>query len=255
MRRGRNSERLKARLDLLVAPAAAASDALWGHPRLVELVPELLVMLHHTVRASVPLMEAGRDRALRLADHDAVAAQLAAYLGAHIPEERDHDLWLLADLAAIGVPRAEVLRLVPPPTVAALVGSQYYWILHAHPVALLGYIAVLEGYPASAARLARVIARTGLPRAAFRTLLEHADLDREHRHEVFRVLDRMPLTLGHAELTAVSGCTTLHLLTRALEELLEGHRPRRARPRSRQLARDRTLRQEPPQLASRFGDR
>ena len=36
---------------------------------------------------------------------------------------------------------------MPPPSVAGLVGSQYYWILHHHPVAFLGYVALMEGYP------------------------------------------------------------------------------------------------------------
>ena len=35
-------------------------------------------------------------------------------------------------------------------TAAALVGAQYYWIRHVHPVALLGYVMLLEGYPPSA---------------------------------------------------------------------------------------------------------
>ena len=30
---------------------------------------------------------------------------------------------------------------MPSPAVAALVGSQYYWLLHHHPVALLGFVA------------------------------------------------------------------------------------------------------------------
>lgn len=228
-----HSERLRQKLGLLLPQAHAASRALWSHPRFPELFPEYLFLLHCSTRASVPLMNAARDRARRIARADVVAARLAEYLAAHIPEERKHDRWLLEDLERLGMPRARVLERVPPPTVAALVGSQYYWVLHYHPVALLGYIAVLEGYPPSAAELERVIERTGLPRAAFRTLFEHSDLDREHRSSLYRALDRLPLVGEQPALIAVSGFWTLHLLSRLVEEILEAYGPgaRRASPR------------------------
>ena len=178
-------------------------------------------------------MQAARARAARTARVDPAAARLALYLTAHIPEERNHDQWLLDDLETLGVPRSEVLQRVPPPSVAALVGSQYYWVLHHHPVALLGYIAVLEGYPPSAAEVERVIARTELPRSAFRTLLEHADLDRTHRDRFFRTLDRLPLTHEQSALVVVSGFWTLHLMIELLEDILEEYSPAPARHASR----------------------
>ena len=76
----------------------------------------------------------------------------------------------------LGRPRSDVLARPPSPTVAALVGSQYYWIFHFHPVALLGYIAVLEGYPPSMAMIDQLEAGTGYPREAFRTMIAHAEL-------------------------------------------------------------------------------
>ena len=45
------------------------------------------------------------------------------------------------------MPRDEVLRRMPSPTVASFIGAHYYWIHHHHPVAQLGQIAVQEGYP------------------------------------------------------------------------------------------------------------
>ena len=47
--------------------------------------------------------------------------------------------------AGTGQNRWSILTRPPSPTVAAAVGAQYYWILHYHPVALLGYVATLEG--------------------------------------------------------------------------------------------------------------
>jgi hypothetical protein len=66
------------------------------------------------------------------------------YLERHIEEERHHDEWTLDDLAAVGIEPAQTLAIRPTANVAALVGAQYYWILHHHPVALLGYMATLE---------------------------------------------------------------------------------------------------------------
>ena len=71
---------------------------------------------------------------------------------------------------------------------ASLVGSQYYWIFHTHPVALLGYIAVLEGNPAPIEFLNEVVERTGLPRAAFGSMFKHAALDLQHRNDLDEVL-------------------------------------------------------------------
>ena len=148
-----HSRQLREKLTLVLAPASAASRALWTHPRVAELVPEYLFTVHCSARATITLMEAARDRARQLASSDRVAAVLARYLEKHIPEELHHDEWFLEDLEAFGVPRQRTLSRIPPSTVAAMVGSQYYWALHYHPVALLGFLAVLEGYPASAKQL------------------------------------------------------------------------------------------------------
>src|SRR5207237_421598 len=79
---------------------------------------------------------------------DPLGPPLAAYLREHVDEELGHDETLLGDLEAIGVPRLDVLAQVPSPSVAALVGGQYYWIHHHHPVSFLGYVAPMEGYTA-----------------------------------------------------------------------------------------------------------
>jgi hypothetical protein len=206
-----------------MAPASAATRRLWTHPRVAELVPEYLFTVHCSARATIALMEAARERSVQIASTDRVAARLAQYLDRHIPEELHHDEWFLEDLEALGVPREQTTSRIPPPTVAAMVGSQYYWALHHHPVALLGYLAVLEGYPASATQFEAIIARTGLPRQAFRTLLEHSDLDRDHRDELYQTLDTLPLTPQQVALIAVSAFATLHLATCALEEIVQSY--------------------------------
>ena len=125
--------------------------------------------------------------------NDPLAAPLARYLEEHVDEELGHDETLLDDLELLGVDRASVLARMPSPAVAALVGSQYYWILHYHPVAFLGYVALMEGYPPTPELIDELIERTGFPRDAFRTYVEHAELDPGHRDHLDRTIDSLPL--------------------------------------------------------------
>jgi Iron-containing redox enzyme len=215
------SGRLREKIELLLPVQLTAASRLVDHPRVAELYPEYLVTMHGVIRASVPLMEAARTRAAELHESDAVAAGLVEYLDEHIPEEADHDEWLLEDLELLGHRRASVLTKAPTSTVAALVGAQYYWIFHYHPVVLLGYIAVLEGYPPDPADVERLAGRTGFPPEAFRTLAAHAELDQHHRDELLDAIDALPLSEEQVDAVAVSALYTVHMTTRALEEITD----------------------------------
>jgi Iron-containing redox enzyme len=191
------------------------------HARLRELWPEYLSTQHEIIRATVPLTEAAAQRAGAIADEDPVAGGLARYLEEHAEEERDHDESLLDDLELLGVDRATVLDRMPSPTVASLVGSQYYWALHHHPVAVFGYIAVREGFPPTPGLIETLIKRTGYPREAFRTFAEHGELDPHHRAHLDRTIDSLPLTPRHEGVMGVSAIATADLAACSLEELLE----------------------------------
>jgi hypothetical protein len=214
-----NAERLRGTLGLVLGELLRAGERLLNHPRIRELYPEYLFTIHCVIRASVPLMETARDRARPMAHDDPVAAELADYLGAHIEEERDHDEWLLGDLETIGVDRVGILARPPSPTVASAVGAQYYWVLHYHPVALLGWIGLLEGYPPTPRMIDELLARTGYGPEAFRTLTAHAELDPHHGDELFEALDRLPLTAGQSAAIGLSAISSVHLLARALDEV------------------------------------
>jgi hypothetical protein len=223
---GRRTRRLRVKLGFVMPGVADASRRLNEHPRVRELYPEYLITTHGVIRASVPLMEAARDRARAMAvadPGDGVASGLETYLDAHIPEERGHDEWLLDDLELLGYERAFVLAQPPPPTVAAVVGAQYYWILHHHPVAILGYIAVLEGYPPSPELTEALIERTGHPRKAFRTMLAHGVLDPRHRDDLDAAIDPLPLTPEQEGVIGVSALSTARLLTQLLDEVVARH--------------------------------
>ena len=215
------SEALRRKIGLVLQQLVDASERICAHGRPREVYREYLRTSHCILRASVPLMETARDRALVLATDDPVAAELAAYLEHHIPEELDHDEWLLDDLEVLGVDRKSVLARPPAPSVAAMVGSQYYWILHYHPAAVLGYIAVLEGYPPSMAMIDGLVERTGYDRTAFRTLIAHSELDPGHADELDELLDRLPLTREQVGVIGLSAITTVRLSARVFDEVAD----------------------------------
>jgi hypothetical protein len=212
---------LRRKIGFVLPRLLEASDGLLAHPLVRKLYPEYLFTSHCVIRASVPLMEAAKARAEELAPADPVAASLAPYLEQHIPEELDHDEWLLEDLEVLGLDRADVLARPPSPTVAALVGAQYYWIFHYHPVALLGYIAVFEGYPPSPDMVDRLIATTGYSRDAFRTMIGHAELDPGHRDELDRLLDRLAPTREQSTVIGLSAMYSVDAFASAIDEVVE----------------------------------
>jgi heme oxygenase-like protein len=205
------SHRLRQKLKLV---STGSGRSFWSHPALSSLYPEYCFLSHCVIRASVPIMVAARDRAIALSGNrvigktNPVAEMLVPYLSRHIDEEHEHDEWLLNDMEVLRMPREEMLRRIPPAEVAEVVGAQYYWLHHAHPVSLLGYIAVLEGDPPREDEVEAAIERTGLPRAAFRTILSHAGLDPGHKEEFERFLDSLPLTPEQEALIGVSAIHT-----------------------------------------------
>jgi pyrroloquinoline quinone (PQQ) biosynthesis protein C len=166
-------------------------------------------------------MEEALRRSRELAGGDAVAAGMIEYLERHIEEERGHDQWLLEDLEALGVPARDVWARAPATSTARAVGAQYYWIRHHHPVALLGYIAVLEGEPPDAMFLDRTVEATGLPASAFRTLYAHSRTDVRHIREVEALLDGLPLEAAHRSLVGRSALLTVADLTETLLRVAE----------------------------------
>jgi hypothetical protein len=203
---------------LTVNLLGAATQRLLDRPELPRLIPAYLLLVHQMIRASVPLMETARREAMRR-DDDPVCRGLADYLARHIEEETNHDLWTAEDLESIGFERARIFRVHPPASVAALVGAQYYWVLHHHPVALLGYIALLEGNPPSPESIDDLQARTGLPASVFRTMRLHATADPGHTAALDRFIDDLPIDDDQESLIAVSAAHTGASFAYCLSEL------------------------------------
>ena len=200
------------------------SDQFWMHAQLAQIFPEFLFMMHSIIRSSVSLLNAAAESAQERGDSDAVSRQLVGYYKTHAIEETHHDDWLLDDLVAIGNERSEVLARLPSPAVASLVGAQYYWALHVHPVSLFGYLAVLEGNPTSLKELDGIRKKHGLPEVGLRTMIKHARLDPHHRDEIYARLDDLPLTQSQSELVALSAFHTFEHISEALQEILDSQR-------------------------------
>ena len=160
---------------------------------------DYLLDTYSIIQSSVPLMQAAYDNCINSQEETSLKAELRKYYKKHIQEEMHHDEWLLDDLESIGIPRRESLLRKPSQAVAELVGSQYYWIYHWHPVCLLGYISFLEGDPPKKEFILQLQKVTGYPDTAFRTLLKHSDVDIHHREELDKVLEVLPLTPKHEE--------------------------------------------------------
>ena len=214
-----SSSVLRRKIALALPPLVAAQRRLDHHPDPAAAWIAFLGALYGSMRASVPLLETALDRARELSPADPLAAGLTDYLHRHSEEERGHDEWLLQDLQSVGVDSTELLSRPPSGAVAALVGAQYYWVLHYNPVCILGYLMVIEGDPPSRRSLQDLESKSGLPPSAFRTMLEHADLDIDHAAELADLLDRLPLSSSHNEALGLSAISTVAGLTRILNEV------------------------------------
>lgn len=197
-----------------------AAQRFWSSPRLGEQIRPFFLTLYAVVHGGLQLMHAAQRRSGELALRgDGSARGLSDYLSRHIGEERDHESWLLADMEHCGIDSKLAQSRVAAGSVAALLGAQQYWIENEHPVAYLGYLAVIEGNPPSRHHIAEIQQRTGLKDEAFRTMREHADADAGHSAELRAVIDGLPVTDRQQQLIAFSAFETIHGLSRVFDEL------------------------------------
>lgn len=200
---------------------------LLDHPRARELYPPFAAAGSYLTLTMVPLMEAALGSSRMLAPRDPVAAGLVRYLERHIPEELHGGApgrAALDDLEAIGVDTAALREAPPPARVAAFFGTQFFWIWHRHPVAILGFLALEAFHPYTSA-VEALIEKTGLPREGFRQLLLHAKLDVLHAEELQRVIDSLPLEPEHEQLIALSAFQTMATLIDAWLDVVAAGAP------------------------------
>jgi hypothetical protein len=166
-------------------------------------------------------MQMTRERALGM-NGDPTSAILERYLQGHIAEEIGHDQWFLNDLEAVGWDRLTILTRPQSLSVAMMMGTQYYWILQYHPVAIVGFLIALECHPPSTGLINELISKTGYNRDAFRGLLGHAEADPHHGAELYQLLDQLPLTADQSAIVSLNAVHSLHMTALSLDEIVEG---------------------------------
>lgn len=134
-----------------------------------------LIFVHNVIAASEGLLRAACDRSI---------SELKAYFAEHLQEEAGHAFWLRHDLATADI---DVAALPVLPEAVAMAGSQYYLIHHVDPVALLGYMAVLECFPIEFGALEKLEEIHG--KQLCRTLRYHAEHDVSHGADVLDEID------------------------------------------------------------------
>jgi hypothetical protein len=206
--------RLRQVMELVGPQLSRAATFMWSAEPARERYLDWLGASHDLIRATGPLLAEAVSECVRRGE-----GELAAYFGEQLTEEFGHDRWVEQDWVAAGQDRAAFAARVPLPAAARLAGAQYYWIRHAHPVALTGHIAMLEWQPPSAGLPAKLMARTGLPVEAFRTLARHAELDTGHGRQLDKLLDRLSLTGQQQRLVTTSAMTTALGLVELMTEL------------------------------------
>ena len=158
-----------------------------------------LIFMHQVIIASEDLLiTAANCLGKGSFDND-----LRDYYQSHLEEEREHEAWLADDLRTAGI---EVKSIPLMRKAVEMAGTQYYLIKHAHPAALLGYMAFLEGFPMPMEVVDMLEDTHG--KDLFRTLRFHADHDLEHCKDLFKIIDTVPehlhqLVLNSATQTAI----------------------------------------------------
>ncbi|MFT5758403.1 MAG: hypothetical protein ACI9LM_003144 [Alteromonadaceae bacterium] len=194
---------------------ASIFNGLAVHP---EVCIEHIWINQMVARATVPLMQEVVKVAKGMPD-DPISAPLIKYMTRHIAEETDHDQWYANDLALLGIPNEQMYARIPPPNVAALVGSQYYWLQHYHPVAFMGYLACLEVYHPTVEYVEGLIKKSGLPAEGFSTIMEHAIIDAHHSQDIIDTLNALPLTEEQYKMVEMSAFQTFRYVALVMEDV------------------------------------
>ena len=106
---------------------------------------------------------------------------------------------------------------------AQLIGAQYFYALHGHPVAVLGYMWVIEvHHPQRSSRHPTAHRRnwpseSRLPPTARARRLGY----RARTCELEEVIDELPLSPAHEELLGLSALLTVQLTADALMDVFE----------------------------------
>lgn len=206
----------------LVSETDEARRAFETHPKLLDAVAHgldreryqrLLLELYHVVWHFNPVCAAA---ASRLDDRH---REVRYFLYEHMHEESGHEVWVLNDLAAIGVDAATATAHSPSIYTQALNGYNYWATERLHPCAALGMLYTLEviasvyGGPFAAA-VKESLLLDGEQGISF--IGSHASLDQQHMAELRKVLNRIS-DADAASAIKAAALVNFHHFTRIIE--------------------------------------
>jgi pyrroloquinoline quinone (PQQ) biosynthesis protein C len=190
-----------------------------GHGMSVERYRALLLELYHVVWHFNPVCAAAAAR-MGSPAHDPDAA-LRYFLYEHMQEESGHENWVLNDLEAVGVTRADAMAHRASAHTLALNGYNHWSAAQRHPGSVLGMLYALEviasvyGGPFSSA-IRESLLLEGDAGVSF--ISSHATLDSQHMAELRQVLNRITDAAAR-EAVVESVQVNFHHLTRILEAI------------------------------------
>lgn len=215
-----NFERLSKNLHLMALRAESVNSNFVEKSYIPEVCTTHILFNQMVARATVPLMEEVIVEAEKNLD-DPVSYPLIKYMKKHIAEETDHDKWYADDLVHHGMSKDELFSIMPSGNIAALSGSQYYWIKHHHPVAFMGYLACLEVYHPTVEYVQNLINNSGLPAEGFSTYMEHAVIDTHHSKDIINTLDSLPLSESQFRIVEQSAFQTFRYVALIMEDVIK----------------------------------
>lgn len=175
----------------------------------------LLNELYHVVWHFNPVCAAAASRMQDL------HRDVRYFLYEHMNEESGHEEWVLNDLAAVGVDRADARMSPPGVFTAALCGYNYWSADRRHPCSVLGMVYSLEviasvygGAFSSAMREALLL--EGDRGTTF--ISSHATMDAEHMVVLRKVLNNLTDPEAHAAVIE-SATVNFHHFTRMFESV------------------------------------
>ncbi|MFP6665386.1 MAG: iron-containing redox enzyme family protein [Deltaproteobacteria bacterium] len=162
-----------------LAGCRIVADALAGRSRSEDYISYLTSVFHYA-RFSPVIMAAAASRCSQ--SHP----ELSAYLLKHAAEEQGHDVWALEDLAKLGVPADQIRRARPAPACAALVGYVHNLATIGNPIAIFGWMYILEavGSDIGVAAGEKLDAAHGGADAPIHFVAGHGEADADHTVEI-----------------------------------------------------------------------
>lgn len=158
---------------------------------LAEVARPWLQMQFQVTRATSETLDYAIGRCSRVGHEDLFELSLCEFFERKSVDEDGHGQMMASDMVLAGVSGPHSYES-PSPFVAEMTGRQFHLIAFHHPVAYLGYIALLEGFVPDPATVDAIAKESGLPLVAFRTVRMHAQVDVGHKAELAKMLDEVP---------------------------------------------------------------